>query len=363
MAFEIPLKLKDSQHMPMETGDLVTPSMIPLSSRARNELLVLSDGLYAGDSLGADTFYINFTTGTDDMQHGSKATPFKTLDYALTYLTSHSAAGVFDGKVTLAINAADTQTLTADFENYGDLTLAFYNSNYGDFDGVPIGTGASPANMSDLQRPVITAAILNEPAGWRIRNIRLHGKGRVKGLGVKFQLPTAPNPVPQLTAYANLNDMVVAMDESEGALILEGCVVNCQNTSSVFGILGVHARARVNFTQFATRFTVLDANVVSGASAVALLARNYFIKMYPDMAGNNQQSGVLVPASSTASTGSGLLYLTWTDTQALIVTGSTTNQATFPVAFDAAYGLRNYIYNLIKDQQSRALNIVSSRLI
>jgi hypothetical protein len=72
---------------------------------------------------------------------------------------------------------------------------------------------------------------------------------------------------------------------------------------------------------------------------------------------------VLSPTSANSSSGSGILNLSWTDTEALTVTTGKTNLGTFPANFDLSYGIRNYFFGLQKDQQSRPLNVISPRLI
>jgi hypothetical protein len=104
-------------------------------------------------------------------------------------------------------------------------------------------------------------------------------------------------------------------------------------------------------------------NAANTPTSGQLAAREYFIKFYPELAGNNQTEALLSSTSSLTNPGSGLLAMLWSDVSSLIVTGSKTNLGSFPISFDLTYGLRNYVFNLQFNQQNQPLNIQSSRLM
>jgi hypothetical protein len=355
-------------HRPMTSGvEAVNPALVPLSARAGNTIQSVGDGLYVGGQLGSTAYYVNSSTGVDDPAHGTKAAPFRSLDYALAYLSSQSPFGQYRAAdTTIALQAGQSFSMNADFNIYGGrVTLTFYgDAQYGDFNGAPIGTGAAPAWMADLNRPVITFAVQNISAQWYMNGINRLG-GTVIIRGVKLNLPAAP-ATPSIGLYSQNIDVVRSPSLADAGYVqLVGSIVNMTDTNAYFGFLGVQARALgLNLTQFASQFQIngLLMNAASGPSAAQLLARQYFIKLYADIPGNTTTS-VLSPTSANSSSGSGILNLSWTDTEALTVTTGKTNLGTFPANFDLSYGIRNYFFGLQKDQQSRPLNVISPRLI
>jgi hypothetical protein len=94
-----------------------------------------------------------------------------------------------------------------------------------------------------------------------------------------------------------------------------------------------------------------------------LKARQYFIKFMQDYAGNNQTVVGLDTNSSNSSAGSGIIFCSWSEAQALVVTGSKTNLSSYPLSFDPGYGLVNYIFNLSKTANGQPLNFINSRLM
>lgn len=355
-------------HRPMASGtEAVNPALVPLSARAGNTIQSVGDGLYVGPQLGSTVYYVNASTGVDDTAHGTKVAPFRSLDYALAFLTSQSPAAQYRaGDTTIALQAGQAFSMNADFTIYGGrLTISFYgDSQYGDFNSAVIGTGAAPAWMADLNRPVITFAVQNINSQWYMNGINRVG-GTVIIRGVKLNLPAAP-ATPTIGLYSQNVDVVRSPSLSDpGYVQIVGTIVNMTDTNAYFGFLGIMARSvGMNFSQFASQFQIngLVMNATNNPTTTQLLARQYFIKFYADIPGNTS-TGVLSPTSANSSGGSGLLNLSWTDTEALTVATGKTNLGTFPPNFDLSYGVRNYFFGLQRDQQSRPLNVISPRLI
>ncbi|BAG41645.1 hypothetical protein [Ralstonia phage phiRSL1] len=360
----------NSVHRPMDAGDTVDPTTIQVSTYPGNRLQVLTafgsqNGLYSGALTG--TYYVNTATGADTVNNGSKAAPFKTIDYALSQVIGPSPDSLYRSNVTLALAAGQTYPLINDFNIYGgQIMFTFYGDpKYGDFNGPLVNGTTVPAFMSDLQRPIIT------PTASLVTGLnKLSGINRFAGnvvfSGVQINLPAAPSN-PSISLYTGLSDMVRGVDgDARGYVQLDGAVVNITDPTAYWGFLGVQARSSsTELHQFASQFQVQGTLVsaTSGSNAAQLACRKNFIKFYADYAGNNQQSIFLQTTATNSSSGSGLLDVTWSDTSALIVTGSTPCLASYPIAFDLNYGLNQYITNLIKSQSGVPLNFRSSRQI
>lgn len=344
----------------------VNPVLMPISARTGNQLQNLGDGMYIGQNLNADAYYVNNTTGVDDGSHGTRAAPFRTLDFALAQLTAQSPNGQFRGLSTIALQAGQTFTMNADFNIFaGSLTITFYGDpQYGDFNSPVVGSGAQPAWMSDLQRPIIVPSVTAVASQWYMFGINRAG-GNVSVRGVKVNLPPAP-ATPTIGLYSQFADFVRSQNLSDpGYVSLVGSIINMTDTNAFFGFLGIPARAlSTSFAQFASQFQVngILLNAANSPTAAQLLARQYFIKMYADLPGNSS-TGVLSPTSQNSSGGSGIVNLSWSDTEVLTVATGKTNLGTFPPNFDINFGIRNYIFGLQKDQQSRPTNVISPRLI
>lgn len=351
-------------HRPMVPGsDAVNPAVVPVSARGNNALQVLSDGLYLGNLLQNSVYYVS-PSGSDSAA-GTKAAPWQTLDGAIANLVAMSPAGRFSTFTTIALQAGQAFYLSQDMFLYaGRLNLAFYGDpQYGDFNGALIGTSqANPAVMADLLRPTITPIISQVNAQWKIAAFVLAG-GDVQFTGVQINLPAAPSS-PSIGLYSSQSDFVRVQTQGAGGIDLSGAIVNVTDTNSYWGFLGMWARARpTSLCQFASQFRINNTLIQdTSATTAQLTARANFIKFYADFAGNNQQLGTLAPTSSNSSSGSALLNLMWSDTEALTVSTGKTNQATFPLLFPQSYGMRNYFTNLVRDQQQRPLNVVSPRL-
>jgi len=137
------------------------------------------------------------------------------------------------------------------------------------------------------------------------------------------------------------------------------------DNTAFWGFLAAQAGSTTYFRQFASQFQVngiLLSSTTSPTSA-QLAARQYFIKFFQDYAGNNQTQLFLSSTSANSSSGSGIIFSTWADTEALVVTGSVTNLASFPFSFDSGYGLMYYIYNLNTASAGRYLNFINSRIM
>lgn len=357
-------------HTPMPAGDTVDPSVVPVSTAVGNRVQNRSDGLYVGDYGTPNApyvIYVNSATGNDTNAGTTTAAPLATLAKALSNASALFPSSQFTGHVLIALQAGQTFPMPANMSLYdGHLTLTFYGDpTYGNWNGSPIGTGANPSVMAALQRPIITPTATtvsgqNAMAGF----VRFGGDLTLQGVHV--DLPAKPTA----SAIANYGidcDFVRNQNRSaSGTVTLMGSIINMTDTAAYWGFMGTRARSsNTSLAQFASQFRVLNVPVNAAASPTndQLLARQYFVKMFPDWAGNNQQTQPLQSSSTTSSAASGILNLTWADTPALVVTTGQSNLASFPMAFDVTYGFRNYVFNMSIDQQSRPLNIQSSRLI
>jgi len=355
-----------SVHRPMDSGDTIPISAVTISAQPGNTVSALSDGLYSGDYNGL-ILYVNSSTGSDS-NPGTKAQPFLTVNGALTHLSSLFPSSQYRGQAIVALHAGLNYTWPAsfDFTIYGgSLTLTFYGDpNYGDFNSPLVASTTLPAVMSNLQRPVIQpqATIVNSQA-------KLGGINRVAGSiiisGVTVSLPAASSP-PGITNYGGYIDFIRSISgPSSGTVSIIGTVVNMTDNTAFWGFLAAQAGSTTYFRQFASQFQVngiLLSSTTSPTSA-QLAARQYFIKFFQDYAGNNQTQLFLSSTSANSSSGSGIIFSTWADTEALVVTGSVTNLASFPFSFDSGYGLMYYIYNLNTASAGRYLNFINSRIM
>lgn len=359
-----PVVYKSAFHQPLGTDELVDPLTLPISSLSGNQLrAIAADGLYVGPSLGQSTYYIDSVLG-DDTHDGTKTTPFKTLDFCFSKIASITG-GLFNGRVTVALKAGQVFPLSyGSFNMWGaDLQLAFYGDpQYGDFDGPQItGPGGSilPYYMSDLQRPVIVPGLVagtSGTAGINCLDSLQGGSGTntVRLTGVQVNILGGAHQTGAV-------DFITSTDNAQTNVILRGAIINLTDTSSPFGFFGQQANSRPGFLyQYCSQFLVQGLPVVSGSSVAKLQARQNFIKFYPDFLGN-QQSGIDLFGGST---GTSLLNINWTDVPSVANAPSAgkSNLNTFPFLQDPGFGLRNYFFNLTRDQQGRPLNVNSGRL-
>lgn len=353
----------------MDPGAYIPPMITPISMHAGNTLQALSDGLYVGGSVALPAVvYINTATGVNAPGNGTLTTPYQSLDYALAQLTAASLNMQLQTSAVVALQAGQTFPLVNDLNLYGGtLTLTFYSDpKYGSYSNIPVmGTTTDPEFMSDLSRPIIEPAVSSVDNYWHLAGLNIYG-GNVILKGVTVELPMAPAQ-PAITLYSNAADFVRPMNNTtDGYLELLGAVVNMMDVTAFWGILGINPRSAYTLIQYGSQFQVAGTllnSLNTTATAAQLAARQYFIKFYPDFVGNNQQQGLLYNTAATATNASGILKVLWADTQSFIITGTSTNLASFPVAYDVIYGLTNYFYGLTYDALSRAINVLSSRAI
>lgn len=353
-------------HRPMDSGDTVPPSTLPVSVVAGNQLQILGDGLYVGTESGF-TLYIDAVNGVDT-NAGTKALPIKTLAQAFTTILALFPGGIYMGSnITIALRCGQTHVQTSDFSipRGSDLSLAFYGDiNYGDFNSGMVNGTTNPWIMSDLSRPTISPGLSTIQSLNKIFGFNLQG-GTLNMMGVTVQLPAAaPNNL--MTDVSFQADYVRSSAGSQGSLLsLSGVVCNITDTSAYWGLVGCQARTSLNLTEFATQFQILGQVVTSTSvvSTAVLNARANFIKFYSDFPGNNQTVVSLAATSATASNGSGLIYLSWSDTEALVVTGTKVSLQTSPPAFLSGYGVIEYVTGLTQNSVNQPLNLISSRLI
>lgn len=356
-------------YRPMVPGsDQMTPTLIPVSATPGNQIQTNTDGLYVGlrGTIAAPlTVYVNTSTGVNAPTSGSSTAPYATFDYAMTQVQALFPGSLFNGYVNVALQAGQSFSMSADVTIYGGaLQVEFYGDpQYGNVN-TPYGTGANSQVMTDLERPTLTfeASLvggLNHLAGFNRQG------GSISFVGVALSLPAAPT-VPSITLYTNYSDIVRNLGMSgSGFVSLVGTTVNMTDITAYWGFIGTHARsAGTTFVQFASEFLIngLQMSAANSPTTAQLTQRQYFVKMYADAAGNNQQQNYLSTTAENSSTASGILNVTWADTESLTVATGKTNLASYPVCFDINYGFRNYIFGLLNDQQQRPTNVLSSRL-
>jgi hypothetical protein len=371
MAYELPTFYDSMAQVirSMDTGDQIPPMQVPLSATMGNILQILSDGLYVGSTLALPSVvYINNVTGVDAPGNGTMAMPYATIDYAVSQLTMASVNHQLSTSTVLALQAGQTFPIVNDINLYGGtLTFAFYGDmNYGAYSSPPVGTGAIPAIMTDLMRPVLVPAVsLTSTNLWHMSGVNLYG-GNISLLGVELELPMAPSG-PSISLYSDAADFVRSMNyATPGYLDLQGAIVNQQDPTAFWGVLGVHARSTsFSLIQYASQFQVAGMliDLANMSTSPELMARPYFIKFYPDFIGSNQQQGVLYDTAITATSASGLLKVLWADTQSYTIESTKTNLMSFPIAYDLVYGLRNYFYGITYDSLMRPVNVIPSRTI
>lgn len=352
--FKKPLVYSAGTHHPIADNELLDPTSLPLSARSGNELQLLADGLYKGSRPDHNTYYIS-STGSNLPASGSKAQPMQTLDYCLSHISGGSP-GYFGGEVVIALHCGQSFIMTNSLVCMGHITFTFWgDTNYGDFDSPVIGfPGTIPAVMSDLARPVLTLGV-NSSIG--LATIYLE-KGVMETpsvvlQGIQLNLPTAGVSV-------GPSDFVTVQTDVRGRCSITGSIINMTDVNAKYGLFGVSARSQLSsLAQYASQFKVGGILVTDSTSTAALLARQYFIKFYPDFAGNHQSGGSFAGDATGASPGYSMIQLSWSEVASLIVTGSKTNLASYPLAADPAFGIRNYFTNLTRDNQQRPLNVLT----
>lgn len=352
-----PLVYADEVHRPMGTGEAIDPATIALSANANNLLHAASDGLYVGSQLDSPVYYISPSLGVDAPTNGSKVAPFATVDYCMAHIASQiGTLPYFCGAATIAMRCGEAYALTNSFACGGQLTFTFWGDpNYGDFDSPYVNSVADPATMQDLARPVFTPAT---PIATGLASIilvppLLGGQPSVSLRGVLLSLPH------QGPLLGN-NDFVVISNNTSGHVDLFGAIVNKSDEAVTYGLMGISSRARPSsLSQYASQFWFLGTPINAPATPAIMLTRQWYIKFYPDLPGNHQQGGSLVSGPA----GGGVLQVSWPEITSQLVDVGKFNLATFPTIADVGLGLRNYFYNLTRDQQQRPLNLVASFLL
>lgn len=364
MAQYLPLVFKDNAHRPLDPSvDKLPGNVLALSARSGNRLQALADGLYAGPVPGLTVVYVN-SSGTDAAGNGAIGAPVKTLDYALAYaVTQFQFPGT---SITIALQAGQTFALTGRYTIPEGcvLRLAFYgDTTFGSFNSALVSGVVRPALMATLARPVVQATFVQDSYGYYLSSGFVGGSLTLEGVNVT--LAARPNPAPADTAYGNVDFYSSSNQNASAAnLHLIGAVINKQDYTSYAGLMGIEPRTQVcNLNQFGSRFLIagVAADGTTGLNASQLSMRQHFIHLYSDWGGADSRDVSLIASSATASNGSGMLNLSWSDTVGASV-GAGTTQSTFPQLADVTYGIRNYFNGLRRDQQSRPLNVISGRL-
>lgn len=350
----------------MDTGDQILPALVPISATSGNRLQTLSDGLYLGADPGT-VMYVDATAGLDT-NAGTKAAPKQTIGGAYAALAAQFPDNVYHGQSSyIALKCGETHTHSADYAipKESQLILTFYGDpQYGDFNSAQVAGTTNPWNMADLQRPVIVPVVQAVTTNFKITGWNLNG-GELGLQGVTVNLPAraSNSDVSVVSAFADYIRSTTSTGTS--TLNLVGSIFNITDTVAYWGAFGVQSRSTLSVNQFSTQFQVGGQILVSTGSwtSTQLAARANFIKFYPDYAGNNQNQTYLQQTAQTASGGSGLLFMSWSDTEALVVTGTKTSQQSFPLSFSQGYGLINYTTGVNRNAAGAYLNFIASRLM
>jgi hypothetical protein len=351
----------------MDPTAYLPPLMLPISATSGNIIQALADGLYVGSTMALPAaIYVNTATGVNAPGNGTLAMPYQTLDYAVSELVAASVNQQLQTSTLIALQAGQTFTTSNNINLYGGtLTLTFYGDpNYGSYNSPLVMGTTDPWLMTNLERPVIEPQVTNVNGYWDMAGINVY-EGNVILQGVEVMLPMAPE-APSITLYSNAADYVRAMDLNvSGYLQLVGAIVNMQDITSYWGILGISPQAAFTLVQYGSQFQVAGMlmSAANAPTAAQIAATAYFIKFYPDYIGKNQVQGVLYNTATTATPASGLLKVLWADTTSFIIETTETNMASFPVAYSPGYGLRNYMYGVNYDSVNRPWNVNSSREI
>jgi hypothetical protein len=340
-------------HRPLSTGEALDSSAVPLSGVFYNLLRNNPDGLYAGPLLLKQVYYVA-AAGIDGAPNdGSKALPFKTLDFTLHHLID-LANGFFNASTIIALKAGETFTTVDSFPCYGTIQLTFYGDpQYGDFDG-PLANGTTrPCDMSDLQRPIINVGIdvgSSGQAGIILIASPSNIDSQVILMGVWINLPSGAHATGAV-------DFITAGQGTRSNLQLFGSVINITDNTTVFGLMGWECGAWGFVYQRCSQFRINGILVTDATSTPNLLARKWFFKFYPDYRAIHE-GGLEIFGGAP---GTGIMNLSWSDIASDPV-GTSTSLGTYPTLQDPSFGLANYFFNLTRDQQNRPLNCISGRL-
>lgn len=357
---QIPPVVYDAEakaHRPMAATERVEVTNIPVSDeKPGNRIEVHDTGLYVGDTLHKPVVFVA-STGTDDPSSGSVDKPYKTLDYALTrMITDAGARHSWDG--VIALRCGDTFELSKRMQVRGTLLLTFYGDpRFGSFNSALVNGLADPAMMETLTRPEVNLNPMFDDGAnlWRSSGLDL-ADGYVELRGVNVNLAPNPTPEPAVREYG-LCDMF----HGTGKVRLYGSIINRKIARYVSGFIGVQAEHEIVLNVFGSQFLIEGKKVASAEQTPLLIGRQYFVKFYNDPAGNNALAVHMVPDALTSSNGSGFLKLSWSDTSRQLVSGTDYNLDTFPLLSDYQWGFRNYLTGIVRDQQGRSLNVITSR--
>jgi hypothetical protein len=210
---------------PMDSSATIPPAQVPVSTTAGNLVQNLADGLYVGTGYafgGFPIYYVN-TSGTNTPTSGTRATPFETLDYAITQAQEAFLGNVFTGVARICLQAGQTFPLVGQYTTFpgSSLDITFYGDpQYGDYNTLYNGTTYSQY-MSDLDRPIITphssvAGGLATLAGFNRQG------GNINLLGVQVNLPAAPTN-PAIGDYSQAVDFIRSQSyDARGYVNLQG---------------------------------------------------------------------------------------------------------------------------------------------
>jgi hypothetical protein len=352
---------------PMDSGALIPTTALPISATDGNVIQNLSDGLYVGQYTGL-VLFVNANAGSDSNPPGQIGQPFQTLAHTFSVLNGLFANGQFTGNVIVALAAGQTYTWNADFVIYGgNIEFTFYGDpTYGNYNSAYVAGTTAPWWMgTTLERPIIAPTSYTNTGGQNMMYGIDRFGGNVSFAGVQINLPAAPSS-PNITNYGSNSDFVRNwINPVIGEVSMVGTICNMTDIGGFWGFMGMLARSITFFSQAASQFLVngIEMSSANNPTSAQLAKRQYFLKFYPDYAGNNQTQTWLSGTSSNSSTGSGILFCSWSDTEALVVTGSATNLGTFPPSFLSGYGLINYIYNLNTTANGQPLNFLNTRIM
>lgn len=364
MALLNPLVYKDNAHRPLDPAtDKIGPTALSLSAVSGNVLSAQADGLYVGAYPSAASVVYVATAGVNAAGRGTRAAPLQTIDYAMANVVAKSLQ--FPGTAfTIALQAGDSFTLTGRYSipSSSSLVITFFgDAVYGDFDSPAINGTVNPSLMATLNRPVINQ-VVTQVNGRYVSNGFDSGNLRLEG--VQVNLAANPSGSPAQDAFGMM-DFHFAVFSPDTILDLVGTIVNRTDQNSVGGIFGVGGRGNGFLRQYGSQFRIQGAiaDASAGMSATQLASRVHFVHMYRDYSNTDTRmyTNAVFPSSATSSNGTGLTKLTWSDAlSGTLPQGATL--ASFPALADAQFGFRNYVTGLVRDQQSRPLNILSSRL-
>lgn len=350
-----PLIYLSGEHRPMVATEFADPQSIPVSAQAANVIQVLADGLYVGDHLKQDAFYVS-STGSDVPGAGTKAAPFQTLDYCLAQISAASPGGTFFANAVIALHANQAFNMTQDFQCGGNVTFTYYgDANYGDFDGPFIANLVDPAIMFDLQRPVIAPQGVVATQGMAgVRLLASNGRQASCTLrGIRINLPASI-----VGANSLYCDFVTGLNYANPLCNIIGSIINVSDIVSEAGLFGLLARCNPGtLSQYASQFLIQGIPISGTTTPQVLIARQAFLKFYPDYLATNQTAGAL----TSGSAGSAIMNVNWP----IVGAGTVLNKptlGTFPL-IGVSYGLGTYFSNMVRDNQARPLNVICAAIL